>query len=81
MGDTMDTSARFDLRLEREKARVLLEREQRIALSPRDMAALTAALDDAFAPNKALRAAIKRAPRDRAPCLRSNASIHAPLGG
>ncbi|MGH8181382.1 MAG: DUF1778 domain-containing protein, partial [Steroidobacteraceae bacterium] len=45
----------------KEKARVLLEQERRIALSPRDMAALTAALDNAFAPNKALRAAIKRA--------------------
>ena len=83
----MDTSARFDLRLEsgekellseaaalvgttmaafvraaaKEKARALLERERRIALSPRDMSALAAALDNAFAPNKALRAAIKRA--------------------
>lgn len=83
----MDTSARFDLRLEsgekelfaeaaalmgttmaafvraaaKEKARVLLERERRIALSPRDMSALAAALENAFAPNKALRAAIRRA--------------------
>lgn len=86
-GSTMDTSARFDLRLEsgekelfaeaaalmgtsmaafvraaaKEKARVLLERERRIALSPRDMSALAAALGNAFAPNKALRAAIRRA--------------------
>lgn len=83
----MDTSARFDLRLEidekelfsdaaalmgttvaafvraaaKEKARALLQQERRIVLSPRDMSALAAALDNAFEPNNALRAAIKRA--------------------
>lgn len=58
MGTTM---AAFVRAAAKEKARVLLEQEQRIALSPRDMSALAGALDNAFAPNRALRAAIKRA--------------------
>jgi uncharacterized protein (DUF1778 family) len=83
----METSARFDLNLEKdekklfadaaalmgttmagfvrtaakEKARALLDQERRITLSTRDFAAFAAALDNAFAPNKALRSALKRA--------------------
>jgi len=58
MGTTM---AAFVRAAAKEKARVLLERERRITLSPRDMSALAAALDNAFAPNEALRAAVARA--------------------
>jgi uncharacterized protein (DUF1778 family) len=58
MGTTM---AGFMRAAAKEKARALLEQERRITLSPRDFAAAAAALDHAFAPNKALRAAIKRA--------------------
>ena len=83
----MDTSARFDLKLEKkekelfseaaalmgttmagfmrvaakEKARALIEQERRVTVSPQDFAAISAALENAFEPNKALRAAIKRA--------------------
>lgn len=58
MGTTM---AAFVRAAAKEKARALLEQERRILLSPRDISALAAALDNAFEPNKALRAAIKRA--------------------
>ena len=58
MGTTM---AGFVRAAAKEKARALLEHERRVTLSPRDFARVTAALDRAFAPNKALRAALKRA--------------------
>ncbi|MFZ0498837.1 MAG: DUF1778 domain-containing protein [Steroidobacteraceae bacterium] len=58
MGTTMAAFVRVAAK---EKARALLEQERRILLSPRDISALAAALDNAFEPNKALRAAIKRA--------------------
>jgi len=58
MGTTM---AGFVRAAAKEKARALLEQDRRITLSPRDFAAVAAALDHAFAPNKALRAAMKRA--------------------
>lgn len=58
MGTTMAAFVRVAAK---EKARALLEQERRILLSPRDISALAAALDNAFEPNKALWAAIKRA--------------------
>jgi len=58
MGTTM---AGFVRAAATEKARALLEQDRRITLSPRDFATVTAALDRAFAPNRALRAAMKRA--------------------
>jgi len=58
MGTTM---AGFVRAAAREKARALLKREKRATLSPRDFATVAAALDHAFAPNEALRAAMKRA--------------------
>jgi uncharacterized protein (DUF1778 family) len=58
MGTTM---AGFMRAAAKEKARALLEQERRITLSPQDFAAVAAALENAFAPNKALRSAIKRA--------------------
>ena len=45
----------------REKARALLEREQRVTLSNRDFAEVAAAIDHAFEPNEALRRAIETA--------------------
>jgi uncharacterized protein (DUF1778 family) len=58
MGTTM---AGFVRAAAKEKARALIEQERRVILSPKDFAAVAAALDNAFAPNKALRSAIKRA--------------------
>lgn len=58
MGTTM---AGFVRAAAKEKARALLEQESRVTLSPRDFTSVAAALDRAFAPNKALRAAMKRA--------------------
>ncbi len=45
----------------REKARGLLEQEQRVTLSNRDFAGVAAAIDHAFEPNEALRRAIEAA--------------------
>jgi uncharacterized protein (DUF1778 family) len=58
MGTTM---AGFVRTAAKEKARALLDQERRMTLSTRDFAIVAAALDNAFAPNKALRAAMKRA--------------------
>lgn len=58
MGTTM---AAFVRAAAKEKARALLEQERRVVLSPRVISALAAALDNAFEPNKALRAAIESA--------------------
>ena len=55
MGTTM---AGFVRAAAKEKARALLAQERRVTLSTRDFAA-AAALDHAFTPNKALRAAMK----------------------
>lgn len=57
MGTTMAGIVRAAAK---EKARALLEQERRITLSPQDFAAVAAALESAFAANKALRAAIQR---------------------
>lgn len=45
----------------KEKALALLDRESRVTLSKRDFAAFSRALDGAFAPNRALEAALKQA--------------------
>jgi uncharacterized protein (DUF1778 family) len=58
MGTTM---AGFVRTAAKEKARALLDQEMRITLSMRDFSSFAAALDNAFAPNKTLRAAMKRA--------------------
>jgi uncharacterized protein (DUF1778 family) len=58
MGTTM---AGFVRAAAKEKARALLAQERRVTLSARDFAAVAAALDHAFAPNKALKAALKSA--------------------
>ena len=58
MGTTM---AGFVRAAAKEKAQQLLERESRITLSQKDFAAFATALDGAFAPNPALRAAVKQA--------------------
>ncbi len=60
MGTTM---AGFVRAAAKEKAQVLLERETRVTLSQRDFAAFTQALDSAFAPNPALKAALTQARR------------------
>jgi uncharacterized protein (DUF1778 family) len=60
MGTTM---AGFVRAAAKEKAQVLLEREARITLSARDISAFARALDSAFAPNPALKAALTRARR------------------
>jgi len=62
MGKTM---AGFVRAAAKEKAQTLLEEARRVTLSPRDFATVAAALDRPFAPNKALRAAMKRARRAR----------------
>lgn len=60
--DLMGTSmAGFVRAAAKEKARALLEQETRVTLSSRDFAVVAAALDHAFAPNKALQAAMKAA--------------------
>jgi len=53
------TMAGFVRAAAKEKARALLEQERRVTLSTRDFAVAAAALDHAFTPNKALRAAMK----------------------
>lgn len=58
MGTTM---AGFVRAAAKEKAQRLLERESRLALSRQDFAAFASALDDAFAPNPALEAALSQA--------------------
>jgi uncharacterized protein (DUF1778 family) len=58
MGTTM---AGFVRTAAKEKARALLEQEQRVTMSSRDLAGIVTALDRAFAPNKALKGAMKRA--------------------
>jgi uncharacterized protein (DUF1778 family) len=58
MGTTM---AGFMRAAAKEKAQQLLERESRITLSQRDFAAFSAALEDAFTPNAALRKALAQA--------------------
>jgi uncharacterized protein (DUF1778 family) len=60
MGTTM---AGFVRAAAKEKAQVLLERETRITLSERDFSAFSRALDLAFAPNPALKAALTQARR------------------
>jgi uncharacterized protein (DUF1778 family) len=58
MGTTM---ADFVRTAAKEKAMTLLDRESRVTLSQRDFAAVTKALENAFAPNKALRGALRQA--------------------
>ena len=58
MGTTM---AGFVRAAAKEKAVALLDRELRVTLSKRDFAALTLALNGAFAPNRALKGALAKA--------------------
>lgn len=60
MGTTM---AGFVRVAAKEKAQVLLDREARLTLSERDFTALARALDSAFTPNPALKAALTQARR------------------
>lgn len=60
MGTTM---AGFVRAAAKEKAQVLLDRETRLTLSERDFAVFAQALDSAFAPNPALKAALTSARR------------------
>jgi uncharacterized protein (DUF1778 family) len=60
MGTTM---AGFVRAAAKEKAQVLLEREARITLSERNFSAFARALDSAFTPNPALKAALSQARR------------------
>lgn len=60
MGTTM---AGFVRVAAKEKAQVLLEREVRITLSERDFNAFSRALESAFAPNQALKAALAQVRR------------------
>lgn len=60
MGTTM---AGFVRAAAKEKARVLLERESRITLSALDFGAFARAVDSAFGPNPALKAALTQARR------------------
>jgi len=62
MGTTM---AGFVRAAAKEKALVLLDRESRVTLSKRDFAAVTKALEGAFAPNKALKGALRHAEKVR----------------
>lgn len=62
MGTTM---AGFVRAAAKEKALVLLDRESRVTLSKRDFAAVTKALEGAFAPNKALKGALRQADKVR----------------
>ncbi|MHB1529135.1 MAG: type II toxin-antitoxin system TacA family antitoxin [Acidiferrobacteraceae bacterium] len=55
------TTAGFVRAAAKEKARMLVEQEIRVTLSAQDFAKLTMALDKPFAPNKALRGALKGA--------------------
>lgn len=58
MGTTM---AGFVRSAAKEKAQILLEQESRVTLSKRDFVAFNAAINGAFAPNPALRGALKAA--------------------
>ena len=58
MGTTM---AGFVRAAAKEKALALLDRESRVTLSKRDFAALSRALNGAFAPNRALKNALAEA--------------------
>ena len=58
MGTTM---AGFVRSAAKEKAQTLLEQESRVTLSKRDFVAFNAAINGAFAPNPALRGALKAA--------------------
>jgi uncharacterized protein (DUF1778 family) len=60
MGTTM---AGFVRAAAKEKAQVLLDRETRITLTQRDFTSFAKALDGAFAPNPALKAALTQARR------------------
>lgn len=60
MGTTM---AGFVRVAAKEKAQVLLDREARLTLTHRDFTSFTKALDTAFAPNLALKAALTQARR------------------
>ena len=60
MGTTM---AGFVRAAAKEKAQVLLDREARITLSERDFVAFARALESAFTPNRALKAALTQARR------------------
>jgi uncharacterized protein (DUF1778 family) len=60
MGTTM---AGFVRAAAKEKAQVLLDREARLTLTQRDFTAFAQALDGAFAPNPALKAALTQARR------------------
>ena len=60
MGTTM---AGFVRSAAKEKAQTLLEQESRVTLSKRDFVAFNAAINSAFAPNPALRGALKTASR------------------
>ena len=60
MGTTMAVFVRVAAK---EKAQVLLQREARITLSERDFSAFARALNSAFAPNPALKAALTQARR------------------
>ena len=55
------TTSGFVRAAAKEKARALLEQEQRVTLSNRDFAEVAAAIDHAFEPNEALRRAIETA--------------------
>mgnify|MGYP003509498850 CR=1 FL=1 len=60
MGTTM---AGFVRAAAKEKAQVLLDREARLTLTERDFTEFARALDSAFAPNPALKAALTQARR------------------
>jgi len=60
MGTTM---AGFVRAAAKEKAQLLIERETRVSLTARDFGAFTQALDAAFAPNPALKAALAQVRR------------------
>lgn len=55
------TMAGFVRAAAKEKALTLLDRESRVTLSKRDFAAFSKALDGAFKPNRALKAALAHA--------------------
>jgi len=57
------TMAGFVRMAAKEKAQALLEREARLTLTVRDFGEFTAALDSAFAPNPALKAALTQVRR------------------
>ena len=57
------TMAGFVRMAAKEKAQVLIERETRLTLTERDFSEFAAALDGAFAPNPALKAALTLARR------------------